>query len=386
MDIRKIADILILIVIFSILITGLVETVLGKKEIVTLENRRANSLENIEIFNGFLNSETQNKIELVFADQIPLSEQMKRSYNYVNAVLLDKYIKLLTNKQKTQYVHVKKDIYIIDDYLVYKKCKFAYIRDGIMNRIENLNKIISEHPELDFIVYYIEKDSDIDFETNEKAETADFIKENLNQKNVQFGKLEVNSLEDYKKYYYKTDLHWAYGGSYRGYCDILKMAAPEEEPLKPVKIITSDKKVIGAKTDEIGTTDVYNDKFKAYYFNLPEHKTYIEGEEKIYGCESDSFETSAEFIRYEMFYGYNNEEVILDYNNPTKENVLLIGDSFDNAILKLLASHFNETYAVDLRHFNEFHFDEYVKQHNITKIICAGNLGYYLSTGFNIEE
>lgn len=55
-------------------------------------------------------------------------------------------------------------------------------------------------------------------------------------------------------------------------------------------------------------------------------------------------------------------EIIYNYNRPEKENLLIISDSFSNAINEIIASHFNRTYIIDLRQNKEFEPNEYIQK------------------------
>lgn len=71
--------------------------------------------------------------------------------------------------------------------------------------------------------------------------------------------------------------------------------------------------------------------------------------------------------------------------------MLVIGESYDNAILKLLASHFNKTYSIDLRNYErtfgaKFQFSEYVKDSQIDKVLLIGNIDYFTMSEFMLED
>ncbi len=348
-------DEIMIMFIAILLIFGIIKTLFLPDKINEYEKRTANTLKDINSINDFLNTKAQNKIELTFADQIPCSILMKKVYNHINS-----------------------------------KIKYYYLSET-EKKIENFDKLIMGHPDIDFAMYYIEKDSDIDFVTNECLNISDFIEEKIHRDNLKTDSFKIRSFEEYKKYFYKTDLHWNYLGSYKGYCEILKMVAPNEEPIKPKQIVKVNEPFTGIKSEYIGAGAIYNEEFKAYYFDLPQHDTYMSGKKQEYGEEKEYLENPNRNVEYGSYYGPDSGEVIIDFNRPEKENILILGDSFDNAIIKILASHFNKTYSVDLRHYKremgeEFKFGEYVKKNNITKVIFCGNIGFYISNKFFVEE
>ena len=75
-------------------------------------------------------------------------------------------------------------------------------------------------------------------------------------------------------------------------------------------------------------------------------------------------------------------EAVLSTNRPDRENLLILGESYDNAVIQLLASHFNNTYAVDLRYYQpylgkDFRFSDYVEERGITKVLLIGCMTYF---------
>ena len=70
---------------------------------------------------------------------------------------------------------------------------------------------------------------------------------------------------------------------------------------------------------------------------------------------------------------------------------MVIGESYDNAILKLLASHFEKTFSIDLRNYertfgSKFQFSQYVKDNNVDKVLLIGNIDYFTMDEFMLED
>lgn len=69
---------------------------------------------------------------------------------------------------------------------------------------------------------------------------------------------------------------------------------------------------------------------------------------------------------------------------------MIIGESYDNAILKLISTHYNKTFSIDLRHYErqfgkKFNYLEYIKKNNINKTLLIGNIDFYRSQDFDME-
>ena len=69
---------------------------------------------------------------------------------------------------------------------------------------------------------------------------------------------------------------------------------------------------------------------------------------------------------------------MISTNQTDKPNLLLIGNSYDNALLLLLSRHFNNIYAVDLRHYQEdmgrrFRVMKYCTERDISVAAMVGD-------------
>ena len=74
-----------------------------------------------------------------------------------------------------------------------------------------------------------------------------------------------------------------------------------------------------------------------------------------------------------------------------RPKLLVVGESFDNAVLKLLASHYDTLYSVDLRYYEHsmgkpFDLTAYTKEHGITQVLVMGNIDFYIQDTFDLED
>ncbi len=385
---KEIFNIIFLSIFIIIIFLGLFNTIISPNTINKYENRSAYKLPLLKI-SKVLNKSFQNEVELAFADQIPAATIMKKGYNFLenvtNNILADG---IFHNNCTNRYIKLGESTvsYGCDKNIVYYKSDVSDIKKELNQRIQNINKLISS-TNIDTFIYYIEKDTDIDFNTNEKSNVFDYLKTNIASNKIY--KYEINSFDEFKKYFYKTDHHWNYKGSYLAYTEL-------------VNILTNDKanqfidekclnnKFSGTKALFSGAKYFYKEQFCAYKFNLKTYDTYINGKKKAYGKEEYHFENPTLPVTYTSFYGEDHGEVIFDFHDITKENILIIGESYDNALLKLLASHFNKTYSIDLRYYQKennkkFNYLEYIKENNIDKVLLIGNIDYFLKEEFMVE-
>ena len=360
----------------SFLTLGFIKSIILPKEVNYYENRPANKISNINI-KEFVNGKLQDELELALADQIPFSQRMKKYYNLYSNSVADKMLNLCIKQYfNNQYFYITSGVYRIgaEGNLVFGQRYLSYEKDDLDVRINNINELNQKNPNLKFYLYYIEKDTDIYFHTNEKSNLAEYVLENTNIPKENKGKLEINSFNEFKELFYKTDHHWNYKGSYNAYLQILKMIKPTENAVEPLETIKISDNFSGSKASSAGVKDIYIEPFYVYRFELPTHDTYISKNKKEYGYNNIEFIQNDNEISYGKFYGGDEGEVIFDYNNPQAENILIFGESYDNAIIELLAAHFNKTYCVDLRAYEmdlgeKFNFNKYIENNDISKIV-----------------
>lgn len=186
--------------------------------------------------------------------------------------------------------------------------------------------------------------------------------------------LDANNPEDYERYFLKTDHHWSYQGSYEGYREIVAMMlGSDEEPREPTGTATwyGDNYGILARNAQFYG---FKEDFTSYLFDLPEHTTMLNGEEKSLGKIDEILPYAGE--RYHFVdtpytsYSRGFKEAIFDYHQPEKENLLLFCDSMGAPILELIASHFNKTYAIEVRSYEHFDTEAYLAEHDIDTVLC----------------
>ena len=375
---------------FLVLVITLAKTIIKPKTTLSSENRYAEKYGTFSI-EGYLDKSVQDNIEKTLSDQILISEKLRATNNLVKARIVKNCIDAFLTDDEIEYLPLDKIALYGKDYnLVYPAVAFNNIKDSYDIKIKNYNSVIKKYPNIDIYFYYIERDTDIDFRTNEKVGAYEYIKERLNTKNIT--RFKINDFDEFKEYFYKTDHHWNYKGSYKAYQQILKMLGSSDQPLAGEEIDLGYK-WSGAKATSSIFNQIITEDFIAYKFNFPSMHIKINGKDySDYGYQEGYMNKKFKKITYADFYGGDYGEVIFKTDNTkAKENILVIGESFDNAILKLLASHFNTTISIDLRNYEhymnkKFDFDQYIKDYNISKVLFIGNMYFYQMPEFLIQE
>lgn len=350
-------------------------------DISAYENRPANKVQPFSV-PEFLTGEYQDGLEDALMDQMPLSETLKRLYHNTATTILTVLLEPVMEEKPEQYISFRGLKLYGGDYLCYDSKTLADLQSGLDKRMAELNASIRENDEVDFYLYYIECDVDVNFETGEKSGIWPYLQSNMALPRERMAHLEVSDFDTYSRYFFRTDHHWNHEGAYAGYRDVAQMMGiPEEELLEPLEILTVEQPLIGTKANSAGT-DRLNEPFHAYRFDLPGMTTSVNGREEAYGTTFESYIGKTQGLSYAAYYGFDEGEVIFDTGREELDNVLVLGNSYDNALLRPLAAHFGRVHAVDLRYYEpdmgaEFDFETYLRDNDIDRVLLIGDNSYF---------
>ena len=285
-------------------------------------------------------------------------------------------------KKKKVYSLADTD-YLVEDYRPY------FLPDKSIAQAESFNKVLSAFPDVETYVYLATSSRSVDFDDLETVPLYDLIREYYPHSKTDL--LPLHSFEDYYRYYYKTDHHWNYQGSYTGYRQIIRMLLGEDEPLmEPLETVEFPVCFNGSLNTLI-SRDTSDEKFTVYRFDFPEMTVRINGKRKTGYGKQDAYFSGKYNKRnkltnhYGEFYGGDQGLVQFTTGDESKENILVFAGSFSNAVDMLIASHFNNTYFVDMRHYKEdmgekFNLTQSIKKWHISKVLLLGD-GYFFKWG-----
>ena len=220
-----------------------------------------------------------------------------------------------------------------------------------------------------------------------------YLKENLHADACDH--LKYTTLEQYCSYFYSTDQHWNFRGSYQAYTDIVRMILGENEPLlTPTGIQVLPALYNGSRAKHIKES-LSEQRFAFYLFDsFPVYKSIINGKTMRYGnrakYEKGVFSTKVYANHYGAYYGGDYGLIVFerkDYKASDKENLLLIGDSFSNAVKPMLTQHFKRVVSVDLRHYQyetkkSFSLSRVIKEYEIDRVLFLGSYTLYAWSNF----
>lgn len=153
------------------LLLGLARTVFFPKEINYYENRYANRAA-LPTPGSYADGTFQDQLEAALGDQTPFAERFKARYNDLSSKLTKALLKPVL--ENGRYYRVG-DVQLFSDYLTYQTRDLEKLRPTLEERAANYNAIFAAHPDTEFYVCYIEKDTDINFETGERVYADDLL-------------------------------------------------------------------------------------------------------------------------------------------------------------------------------------------------------------------
>ena len=367
--------------IFLILFAGLIRAALLPKEVNAYENRYAQRISPFSV-EDYLGGSFQDGMESGLADQIIGAQYLKRFYNMLCSSYTHSLLDAFDGQLKDSYITLG-DKTLFNSYIVYPPARLSAEAAALDAKASNYAAAISALSDTDVYLYYMERDRDLNLVTGEKSGLYEYLCAALPLPQGHVGRLRVDSFDDYSRRFYATDHHWNNRGSYQGYCEILAMLLPGETPLAPMEElrlgIYSGTKAVGKNGES------FSEEFRAYRFDFPRMSVRINGEAAAdYGAQSELSSWGERAVSYVGLYGADARELVFDTGSGKNSSLLVIGESNDNAIIKLLASHFDRCFCVDLRHYPEggFILDEYVRANDIDKVLFVGNSDFYTGESF----
>lgn len=366
----------------------------------------------------------QSDMNNFIADQLPFAQDAKKKFFWLRNGVLYEAQKRMYNFTD-YYVHFRNNIYLYGDshepYLLFMtKVLNEENKDHLQAMTKHINDAAQRHADKAFYVYYIERDWDSRYDTRWHAGNYEFVKKNLTIPGDHIACFRVKDFNDHKRYFYRTDHHWQYLGSYKGYKEVFRLLQLDKEgeviktPIEPnpaygvpddcpPELVDGYRPVLMSrghretKSRATGTQDKFQGKFYVYIFDFPPMHITIDGKDKREDGSPMDYGYAEEVLKKALtvewsigysFYGRDDGEIIFDTGRKDRPNILIFGDSYDNAILKLLAGHFNKTYSIDLRYYEKimgkpFSIDKYMKAHKIDKVLFIGFFGFFEQKEFH---
>lgn len=376
-------------------------------EALNTENRNPEQIPQLHSLSEFVGRDYQTQMENALPDQFPANQYVKKLYyGATNKALLKLFNH--TFSFSDHYVSFRNKFYLYGKkdnlYIIANRHQFTPTKRKLLNEFAStVNQALKDNPQTNFYMYYVTLDRDIRFDNASKSGFWDYLSSRLELPPTHTDELHVSSFEDYQKYFMRTDHHWSYQGIYEAYTqlyNILGLESQGETQLKPIekspdpaqnpgkcqyerdgKTILVSKHYCDSRGRMTGSMDLFQEPFRAYRYQFPPMVITVEGEKVGFGDEESFFNgvRPEDQLRYREFYGYNNAETIFTTERDSRPNILVFGNSYFKPLLKMIASHYHQTYSIDLRYYkdvkkHEFNINEYIQEHQINEVLFIINI------------
>ncbi len=355
------------------------------------ENRYLSTFKYLEL-TSFFDGTFQNQIENAYTDQFPkrnLIVNIKNKLdNFSRSLLLSNISELTLVKIDTSTGPILRlgnsdrliNIIIEDT---------EENRERLKIRALEINALQERHPDVQVYVYsptQIHETSIFNEENNIVAGAPalwEIFKENIK---VPFKKFALNTLDQYKEMFYMSDHHPNHIGSDIFYNEIINFIKPEDTPLKPTSIDCHvGNTFYGTFANRSGRITA-PDEFCVYMYDTADYKVYVNqkpADDYTYRHEFKDFKSDEQYpYYYNDAYLIYNPIMELDTNREDLKNILIVGDSFSNSVLDLIASHYNKTFRVTpyntvIMDGYLFDYDTFIEENDIDVVLFMYTMENY---------
>lgn len=250
-------------------------------------------------------------------------------------------------------------------------------------------------PDVAFHTFYIETSVDLDYLGGAVTHASVRAFRDSLPETVGFGALTLESTDDLRAWFYRTDHHWNAAGQQAGYERLLAMLTRDGQSLGapvPTRILSLPLLSFSGSRARFANDLSRREPFDLLVFDLPKHEVWIDrvpgpyGNREVYKKYEErppaaAFE--AGFNHYGHCNGQDYAEVVYRFaENTGKGHLLVLAESYCNPLKPLIASHFETTRYVDLRFYEStfrkpFDLVSYVTEHSVDQVLFIGYHGFF---------
>jgi hypothetical protein len=290
------------------------------------------------------------------------------------------------------------------DYVTKKPHKEATTQKAVDKHVAQYEKLLEVYPDLKFYSYFVTQMQDTPWFHEFFAEYPDRheLAAQYLPEYVTVGRLIFEDFADYQDCYFKSDHHWSYKGSERGYQDVYAMMA-EDLGLSPVKspIKTWNfselygVKYRGSRANNLRGSYSSYDEFIAYEYDLGERETFVLTPNNYTKeipvtlglwdyYKVGNINKGQYFDHYINFYGRAYDSTgkqyadsqnlfVIKNNNDAEHSLLLVCDSSQRPYRDVLGSHFKNVVTLDYRILNKVPVDYLIEEYDIDTVLFGGH-------------
>ena len=359
-----------LVVCFSLIIAlGTVMNILSKdREFSESENRVLASFPKLTI-SSLADGSFMKSFETYMADQFVFRDKLISAKTYFDR---------LSGKKEENGVYIGEEGFLIEKQSEYNKKKVKALIKGIntfMKKYPDVKKMVAISPNASYI--YADKLPE-NIEMSNQFDQLTKIMNNLEGEKYTFLNVSKALLKarDKHQVFYKTDHHWTTRGAYAVFQSISDKWGINTSKVS-YEFMTVSTDFEGTLASKTGIHDV-KDKVEIC---LPKNSkgTYVVSYESQDKKTTSLFDADKlnQKNKYEVFLGGNYDKVVIDTVSTSKNNLLIIKDSYANCLIPMLTPYFAKIVVVDPRYMTDsIHtvMDEYSFSH----VLFLYNLNTFL--------
>jgi hypothetical protein len=193
----------------------------------------------------------------------------------------------------------------------------------------------------------------------------------------------LKNLDEHLLEFFRTDHHWNIRGAWRAYQGIHNLLAQGFEAIGPqLKAGAFEPVPGGFLYGSLFRKTLYPlepDVLEAVRVDLPDYSVEIDGEPvEIFQDDlinADELKQNPYLDTYGRYWGKTGKLRHYHFENASTRNLLIFGDSYANSVGLFIASHYHETYVVDLRFNLTFDYSAFVEENQIDDVLILGTPG-----------
>ena len=316
------------------------------------------------VYNQVISLETN--IENRFNNYFPFHDKINGFYYDLNSKIDSLYSNnlYLKDNNDNEHLFINKEnnfYYLVSEY------SSSELDDRMNKQIKFYNDIKNKYPNVDLMLYLPLRYSETSFKNINGIHDKIINFTNKLNKDIKLGIFDSNNIDEYLKYFYKTDHHYNSYGAEKVYLDILDKYGFKNNLDVSHKIVRDKyygsmaKSVLSTKiVDNLSVIDLPNN-LKTNLDDIKFKPMKIEEKDNPF---------------YDYFVTYFNgqyDEIIYENKSNYHRNLLIICDSLAWQIDYLLANNFDKTYVINMKYGkwikNDLYLDNYIKNNNITHIL-----------------
>lgn len=188
--------------------------------------------------------------------------------------------------------------------------------------------------------------------------------------------------EDWDRYYSKVDHHYNFYGAYETYSRIIEYLSHEgikASAVKDLDIRPLETPFLGAYARKLMGT--FPSQERLYTYTLPQPIPFRRWNNGYEGAGIVFDEDRSQLYAYYM--GGDLGETVICTERPALPNVLIIGDSFTNALECILCASFNEMRSLDFRYYTQRSVCAYLQDYHPDVVLLVRDDVSFLNTDGN---